>query len=218
MAVGRSPFSFRSQRLSLHISHKPLRAAPLAQTGPAGEQPLRTREPTSRALPGPDRAGRSGLGRFRRRVASGLGERVRAASTAVGQPGLTEPSRGRAATRPWDRADSGDSGERSGPGPERVSCGGPRPPARGARAPAAFAGAAAGGGGGGPDHVWPPLRRRGRGLRERRGRGRGAVRPRAVRGLPQRGRGASQEAGDAREGEQPRHGGQEVHPAPLRRR
>lgn len=84
MAVGRSPFSSCSQRLSMHISHKPLRAAPLAQTGPAREQPLRTREPTSRALPGPDRAGRSGLGRFRRRVASGLGERVRAASAAVG--------------------------------------------------------------------------------------------------------------------------------------
>lgn len=217
MAVGRSPFSFRNQRLSLHISHKPLRAAPLAQTGPAGVQPLRTREPTSRALPGPDRAGRSGLGCFRRRVASGLGERVRAASAAVGQPGLTEPSGGRAATRPWDCACSGDSGERSGPGPERVSCGGPRPPARGAGAPAAFAGAAAGGGGG-PDHVWPPLRRRGRGLRERGGRGRRAVRPRAVRGLPQRGRGASEEAGDAGEGEQPRHGGPEVHPAPLRGR
>lgn len=35
MAVGRSPFSSRNQRLSLHISHKPLRAAPLAQAGPA---------------------------------------------------------------------------------------------------------------------------------------------------------------------------------------
>lgn len=216
MAVGRSPFSPRNQRLSLHISHKPLRAAPLAQTGPAGAQPVRTRGLTSRALPGPDRAGRSGLGCFRRRVAPGLGGRVRAASAAVGQPGVTESWRGRAATRPWACGGSGDSGEPSDPGPERVSCGGPRPPARGAGAPAAFAGAAAGGGG--QDHVWSPLRRRGRGLRERRGRGSRAVRPRAVRGLPQRGRGAGEEAGDAREGEQPRHGGQEVHPAPFRRR
>lgn len=195
MAVGRSPFSPRNQKLWLHISHKPLRAAPLAQTGSAGAQPVRTRGLTSRALPGPERAGRSGLGCFRRRVAPGLGGRDRAAFAAVGQPGVTESWRGRAATRPWACGGSGDSGEPSGPGPERVSCGGPRPPARGAGAPATFAGAAAGGGG--QDHVWSPLRRRGRGLRERRGRGRRAVRPRAVRGLPQRGRGAGEEAGDA---------------------
>lgn len=135
-----------------------------------------------------------------------------------GSRGFPKPSEGRPAARPWDCADPGDRRELSGPGPECVSSGGPRPPARGARAPTAVAGAAAGGGGGGQDHVGPPLRRRGRGLRGRGGGGHGAGRPRAVRGVPQRGRGASQEAGDAREGEQPRHGGQEVHAAPLRRR
>lgn len=135
-----------------------------------------------------------------------------------GAAGVARPSEGRAAARPWDCAEPGDSRDPSGPGPERVSSGGPRPPARGAGAPAAVAGAAAGGGGGGQDHVGPPLRWRGRGLRGRGGRGRGTGRPGAVRGVPQRGRGASQEAGDTREGEQPRHGGEEVHPAPLRRR
>lgn len=217
MAVGRSPFSSRGQRFSLHISHKPLRKAPLSETCLAGLPPLRTRRTTSRALPGLSGAGRRGLASFRRRVASGLERRGRAASAAEGQPGVAGPSEGHAAARPWDCADPGDSREPSGLGPERVSSGGPRPLARRAGAPAAVAGAAAGRGGG-QDHVGPPLRRRGRGLRGRGGRGGRASRPRAFRGVPQRGRGASQEASDPREGEQPRHGRQEIHPAPLRRR
>lgn len=208
------PLLLRCHRLSLHISHKPLRAAQLTETFPAGLQPLRTHGTSSRVFPGLRGAGRRGLASFRRRIASGLQRLVRAASAAAGQPGFPGPSWGRAAARPWDCAEPGDIREPSGPGPERVSSGGPRPPARGAGAPTAVAGAAAGCGGG-QDHVGPPLRRRGRG---RGGRGRGTGRPRAVRGVPQRGRGASQEAGDAREGEQPRHGGQEIHPIALRRR
>lgn len=143
-------------------------------------------------LPGLRGTGRRGLASFRRRVASGLERRVRAASAAAGQLGVAEPREERAAARPWDYDEPGDSREPSGPGPELVSSRGPRPPARGAGAPTAVAGAAAGGGG--QDHVGPPLRRRGRG---RGGRGSGTGRPRAVRGVPQRGRGASQEAGDA---------------------
>lgn len=217
MAVVRNPFSSRSPSLSPHISHKPLGADPLAETCPAGLRSLRRRNLSSLALPGLRGAGRRGLPSFRRRVASGLERRVRAASAAVGQSGVPRPSEGRAAAWRWVYAEPGDSREPSGPGPERVCSGGPRPPARGAGAPTAVAGAAAGGGGG-QDNVGPPLRRWRRGLRGRGGRGRGAGRPRAIRSVPQRGRGASQEAGDARESEQPRHGGQEIHPAPLRRR
>lgn len=140
-------------------------------------------------LPGLRGTGRRGFASFRRRVASGLERRVRAASAAAGVVG---PSEERAAARPWDYDKPGDSREPSGPGPELVSSRGPRPPARGAGAPTAVAGAAAGGGG--QDHVGPPLCRRGRG---RGGRGSGTGRPRAIRGVPQWGRGASQETGDA---------------------
>lgn len=217
MAAERSPFSSRGQRFSPHISHKPLSKAPLAKTCRAGLRALRTRRTTSRALPGLSGAGGRGLASFRRRVASGLERRVRAAFAAEGQPGVAGPSEGRATARPWDCANPGDSREPSGPGPERVCSGGPRPLACRAGAPAAVAGAAAGCGGG-QDHVGPPLRRRGRGLRGRGGRGGGASRSRALRGVPQRGRGASQEASDPREGEQPRHGRQEIHPTALCRR
>ncbi|ELW66702.1 Tankyrase-2 [Tupaia chinensis] len=48
MAAGRSPFRCRCQGLSPHISHKPLREAPLARTCPAGVRLLRTRRVTSR--------------------------------------------------------------------------------------------------------------------------------------------------------------------------
>lgn len=213
LAVGRDPSSSHG-----HISHKPPRAPSRAAAGPAGLRPLRTRNTWSLALPRRRGAGGRGFPSFRRRVARRLERRVRAASAAAaGQSGVARPSEGRAAARSWDCADPGDRRELSGPGPECVSSGGPRPPARGARAPTAVAGATAGSGGG-HDHVGPPLRRRGRGLRGRGGGGHGAGRPRAVRGVPQRGCGASQEAGDAREGEQPRHGGQEVHAAALRRR
>lgn len=106
MAVGRSPFSSRNQRLSLHFSHKPLRAAPLAQTGPAGAQPLRTREPTSRALPGPDRAGRRSpqLPPQRRSGARRAGSRCLRRGGAAGGHGAEQGARGGAAMglrRPW---------------------------------------------------------------------------------------------------------------------
>lgn len=107
-------------------------------------------------------------------LASGLRRRVRAASAVVcaaaaGQTEGTEPSEEPVAVWPWGCARSGDRKDRSGPGPEGVSFRGPRPLARGAGAPATVAGAAlggGGGGGGGQDHVGPPLRRRGCGLRE----------------------------------------------------
>ena len=160
------------EAVASHFPQTPPRGL-LAKTCPACLPPLRTRGATSRALPGLSGAGGRGLASFRRRVASELERRVLGASALAG---VARPIEGCEVARPWDCAVPGDSREPSGPGPERVSSGGPRPPARGAGAPAAVAGAAAGCGGG-QNNVGPPLRRRGRGLRGRCCRGRGAGRP-----------------------------------------